>query len=97
MKLNNKLLKINHSEILNKPITNVSWRNSITFDIPIGRQAIVMCTNVAVILLWNPIDKLNTAMLYGDANTFTITRATNNTTITVSRSGNATWTAFVFI
>lgn len=97
MKLNNKLLKINHSEILNKPITYVAWGNQITFDIPLGRQALLICMNTAVILLWNPPDRLNTAMLYGDGNSFTITRATNNTTITVLRSENASWTAYVFI
>ncbi len=97
MKLNNKLLKINHSEILNKPITYVSWGNSITFDIPKGRHALLMCMNSGVILLWNPADRLNTAMLLGDASTFTITRASNNTTITVSKSGSGTWTAYVFI
>ena len=96
MKLNNKLLKINHSEILNKPITYVSWGNSITFDIPKGRQAIVLDGVDGVLLLWNPTDKLNSAVIYGN-NTYDISRASNNTTITISKGRNITWTAYVFI
>lgn len=96
MKLNNKLLKINHSEILNKPITYVSWGNSITFDIPRGRQAIVLDGNYGFLFLWNPADKVNSAVIYGN-NTYNVSRASNNTTITISRGSNTTWTAFVFI
>lgn len=96
MKLNNKLLKINHSEILNKPITYVSWGSSITFDIPKGRQAIVLDGTYGFLLIWNPADKVNSAVIYGN-NTYNVSRASNNTTITISRGSNTTWTAFVFI
>ena len=96
MKLNNKLLKINHSEILNKPITYVAWGTSITFDIPEGRQAIVLDGIYGVLLIWNPPDQVNSAVIYGNS-TYNVSRASNNTTITISISRNASWTAYVFI
>ena len=91
------MLNINYNDIKSRPITYIGWATSITFSIPTGRQALVICNNSAVILLWNPPDNFNSAMLYGDANLFTITRASNKTTFTVSRSSNSTWTAFVLI
>lgn len=96
MKLNNKLLKINHSEILNKPITYVSWGTSITFDIPRGRQALVLDGTDGVLLIWNPADKVNSAVIYGNS-TYNVSRDSNNTTITISRGSKTTWTAYVFI
>ena len=97
MKLNNKLLKITHNEILNKPIYYRAWGNSITFDIPTGRQALVLDGHYGVVILWNPPDQLNSATIYGGATTYNVSRAANNTTVTVSKNGNGTWSAFVFM
>ena len=96
MQLNKNLLNINYNDIKNRPITYVSWNNTITFDLQIGRQAIVVDGVYGVLLLWNPLDKLNSAVIFGN-NTYDISRASNNTTITISKSGNTTWTAFVII
>ena len=97
MKINNKLLKINHSEILNKPLYYRGWDTSITFDIPIGRQALVCVNAMALIMVWNPADTFHTVFIYGNSTGFTTTRASNNTTITISRNGNASWSVYVFI
>lgn len=97
MKLNNKLLKVSHSEILNKPIYYRGWGTSITFDIPSGRQALVVDGRSGLLLLWNPPDQINSATIYGGATTYNVSRAANNTTVTVSKNGNATWSAFVFM
>lgn len=96
MKLNNKLLKITHNEILNKPIYYRGWGNSITFDIPTGRQALVLDGNYGVLLLWNPPDRVNSATIYG-TKTYNVSRDANNTTVTVSKNENGTWSAFVFM
>ena len=96
MKLNNKLLKITHNEILNKPIYYRAWETSITFDIPTGRQALVLDGNYGVLLIWNPADKVNSAVIYGN-NTYNVSRDANNTTVTVSKNENGTWSAFVFM
>ena len=97
MKLNNKLLKITHNEILNKPLYYRAWGNSITFDIPTGRQALVLVNTTGAILVWNPQDNINTSFIYGNSTGFTITRASNNTTVTISSNSNATWSVYVFM
>ena len=96
MKINNKLLKITHNEILNKPIYYRAWGNSITFDIPIGRQALVLDGNYGVLLIWNPADKVNSVVIYGN-NIYNVSRDANNTTVTVSKNENGSWSAFVFM
>ena len=96
MKLNNKLLKITHNEILNKPIYYRAWGTSITFDIPTGRQALVLDGHYGVLLIWNPLDHINSATIYG-TKTYNVSRDANNTTVTVSKNENGTWSAFVFM
>lgn len=83
---------------INKSMIYNAWSNSISFELSIGRQALVLVnsdTN-AVLLLWNPSDRLNSSAIFGDISAFNITRNSNETTITVTRtSGNATWTVLV--
>ena len=83
---------------INKPMIYDAWNNSISFELPIGRQSLVIVNSNsnAVLLLWNPDDRLNSSAILGDISMFNITRASNKTTITVTRtSGNATWTVLV--
>lgn len=83
---------------INKSMIYSAWSNSISFELSIGRQALVLVnsdTN-AVLFLWNPSDRLNSSAIFGDISAFNITRNSNETTITVTRtSGNATWTVLV--
>ena len=95
MKINSRLLNIDYNEINNKPITYVAWSQSVSFELPIGRQALVLCNSAGVLLIWNPADKINWDAVFGNSGNFNVSRASNNTTITVSRSGNATWSVFI--
>ena len=94
MKINDKLLNIDYNEIKNKPIIYEGWSQSVSFELPSGRQAIVMDGIYGVLLIWNPPDKVNSAVIYGN-NIYNVSRASNNTTITVSKSENATWSVFI--
>lgn len=93
--LNDKLLNIDYNEIKNKPIIYKAWSQSVSFELPIGRQALVLCNAEGVLLIWNPADRINWNAVFGDSEIFNVSRASNNTTITVSRSGNASWSAFI--
>ena len=84
--INNKLLNI---------VIYEGWSQSVSFELPIGRQALVLCNAVGVLLIWNPANKTNWGAVFGNSGDFNVSRASNNTTITVSRSGNATWSVFI--
>lgn len=74
------------------------WSQSVSFELPIGRHALVLSSSASagVLLIWNPPDKVNWNAVFGDSGDFNVSRASNNTTITISRkSGNATWSVFI--
>lgn len=69
------------------------WSTSVTFTLPAGHIALVMASTSCMYQLWNPDDQLNSVAILGTGITFT--RASDKTTITATRSGNATWTILV--
>lgn len=100
MKINNKLLKINHSEILNKPIYYQAWGMSITFNVPIGRQAIVIVSMNDFFIVWNPPDNVGWKFISAQQYQYSITRDANNTTkitITKTAGGNSTFSVIVLV
>lgn len=84
---------------INGKIENITryytgWASSSTFYVPIGHQAIVLVSNNALYLVWNPSDNLQWGAIYGSGITFT--RDSSDTTqITASKSGNSTWSILV--
>ena len=81
---------------INDKLIYEAWNQSVSFELPIGRQALVLCSALGVLLIWNPADNINWNAVSGDSGDFNVSRASNNTTITVSRrSGYATWSAFI--
>lgn len=72
-----------------------AWGNSITFNVPLGRHAIMLVSASAMYQIWNPNDQVNAQAIYGSGVSFT-RDSTDTTKITGTRSGNATWTVVVF-
>lgn len=72
-----------------------AWGNSITFNVPLGRNAIMLVSATAMYQIWNPNDQVNAQAIYGSGVSFT-RDSTDTTKITGTRSGNATWTVVVF-
>lgn len=81
---------------INDKLIYEAWNQSVSFELPIGRQALVFCSALGVLLIWNPADNINWKAVSGESGDFNVSRASNNTTITVSRrSGYATWSVFI--
>ena len=72
-----------------------AWGTSITFYVPSGRHALVMVSQNAFYIVWNPNDSIQTIAVFGSGVSFT-RDSTDKTKITGTRSGDATWTVVVF-
>ena len=73
-----------------------AWNTRIDFECPLGHHALIMCSNMAMYLLWNPSDEHHTVSLFGSG--YWLTRASNKTsfTLTSSNSSNTTYTIIIF-
>ena len=83
-----------YNDLTNKPIIYEAWSQSVSFELPTGRQALVLDGFYGLLLIWNPPDRVNSVVIYGD-NIYNVSRASNNTTITISRDRNATWSVLI--
>jgi len=73
-----------------------AWNTSINFKCPLGHHALMICSNMAMYLLWNPSDEHHIVSLFGSG--YWLTRASNKTsfTLTSSNSSNNTYTIIIF-
>lgn len=72
-----------------------AWGNSITFNLPLGRHAILMRSQNTFYTVWNTDTAIEWAIVFGSG--VSITRdSSDKTQITASKSDNATWTVVVF-
>ena len=72
-----------------------AWGTSITFNLPIGRHAILMRSQNTFYTVWNTNSAIEWAIVFGSG--VSITRdSSDNTKITATKTDDATWTVVVF-
>lgn len=81
------------------PVTRYTspWANSFEFYCPIGRHTLIICSNDAMYVLWNPADNFHIVTVYGSG--YSISRDTSDLTkfrFWRTNGGPSTMTAVVF-